>query len=289
MSESFEAEWLALREPFDAAARGVRLAEQLASALPARPRVLDLGSGTGSLFRWLAPIIGRAQVWTLADADEDLLASAFVACATWGAARGYAATWPGGAHNRALLLHTPHGAWRIEALRVDLADAPESLPLDRADAVVCSALLDLVSAAWLERMAASLRVPLLACLTVDGRDRFAPSHPLDRRVLAGFRRDQSRDKGFGHALGPRAPAALHRIFAEHGHAVLSATTDWRIPRDAVAMLREMVTTHAATAGRQSPAWRGAIDAWARTRLTQTAAGRLGIRIGHRDSLILPTR
>ena len=288
MNETFDADWLALREPFDAAARSVRLASQLASLLPARPRLLDLGAGTGSLFRWLAPIIGRAQVWTLADADEHLLESAFVACADWGAARGYAATWPGGAHNRALVLHTPHGAWRIEALRVDLADAPGSLPLDRADAVVCSALLDLVGAAWLERMAASLRVPLLACLTVDGRDRWAPSHPLDRLVLGGFRRDQSRDKGLGHALGRDAPGALHRICATRGHTVRSAPSDWRIPRDGHAMLGMLTTSHATVAARQRPAWRGDIEAWAQTRMAQVAAGRLAIRIGHRDSLILPT-
>ena len=61
MPEHFDASWLELREPFDAAARSVPLARQLAGLLPARPHLLDLGAGTGSLFRWLAPIIGSAQ------------------------------------------------------------------------------------------------------------------------------------------------------------------------------------------------------------------------------------
>ncbi len=60
MSDAFDAAWLALREPFDAAARSRALAEALIAHLPARPRLLDLGCGTGSLFRWLAPMHRRA-------------------------------------------------------------------------------------------------------------------------------------------------------------------------------------------------------------------------------------
>jgi SAM-dependent methyltransferase len=288
MTEVFEADWLAEREPFDAAACSLALAERFAAALPARPRVLDLGAGTGSLFRWLAPIIGRAQAWTLADADADLLEAAFIDCADWGAAHGYAATFPGGAHNRALLLHTPRGAWRVEALRVDLAHAPAALPLDRVDAVVCSALLDLVSRGWLERFCAALRVPLLACLTVDGRDSFFPRDPADRIVLGGFRRDQSRDKGLGPALGPHAPRVLHDLLAGRGFGVASEASDWRIPRDAAPMLRRLVQTHAAVAALRRPACRAAIDVWASTRMRQIETRRLAMRIGHRDSLAVPT-
>jgi hypothetical protein len=251
--------------------------------LPLRPRILDLGAGTGSLFRWLAPIIGRAQVWTLADADDALLDEAFLACAAWGEACGFAATWPGSAYNRALVLHTPHGAWRVEALRTDLARAPGALPLDRADAVVCSALLDLVSAAWLGRFVAALRVPLLACLSVDGRDRFAPAHPLDAVVRAGFRRDQARDKGFGPALGPHAPAALHAL-----GAATSAASDWQIPRTEAPMLHALVRSHATVAARWAPGRRDAIAVWEAARLRQAAARRLAISVGHRDLLLLPS-
>ena len=62
MSESFDATWLALREPADAFARDPALAERLVSLLPKRPHLLDLGAGTGSLFRWLAPMIGGVMV-----------------------------------------------------------------------------------------------------------------------------------------------------------------------------------------------------------------------------------
>lgn len=283
MSERFAADWLAQREPFDAAARDAGLAQRLADALPARPVLLDLGAGSGSLFRWLAPIIGRAQVWLLADADEDLLQRAYEDITRWAGKRGWAVTQG----QRALLVHAPGGAWRVEACRADLAAGLP--PLGEADAVVCSALLDLVSAAWLERLVAALRSPLLACLSVDGRDAFLPRHPLDAALRAGFRADQGRDKGFGRALGPRAPAALHAALATAGFSAASAPSDWRIPPAALRMLGELVSGHAAAAERASPARARAIGAWRKARMHQAVAGRLAIRIGHRDSLALPPR
>jgi hypothetical protein len=286
MTEAFDPEWLALREEFDAASRSVVLAQRLSGLLPARPRLLDLGAGTGSLFRWLAPIIGRAQAWTFVDTDRDLIAEAFEETADWATAQGWTVTFPGHAANRALLVHTPHGAWRVEALVSDLA-APEVLRLHGADAVVCSAFLDLVSGAWIDQFCDVLRIPLLACLSVDGRDTFLPRHPADAIVTAGFRRDQARDKGFGPALGPRAPAALRAALEVRGFTVATATSDWRIPRGSLAMLHEIVQSHARAAALRSPAYRSVIADWESARLSQSAAGRLVIRTGHRDCLAIP--
>ena len=72
-------DWLALREPADAAARDPELA-----ALAARPArrpgarwsIRDLGCGTGSLGRWLAPQLPGPQHWILHDRDTALLARA---------------------------------------------------------------------------------------------------------------------------------------------------------------------------------------------------------------------
>jgi hypothetical protein len=174
-------------------------------------------------------------------------------------------------------------------LQVDLADAPAGLPLAAVDAVLSSALLDLVSAAWLQRLVAALSTPLLATLDVDGREAFLPPHPADARVRVSFRRDQGRDKGFGRALGAHAPPLLHAALAARGFAVASAPSDWRIGAPALAMSRMLVEGHAEAAVRASPAaWR-AIDAWRRARMRQALQGRLAIRIGHRDSLGLPPR
>jgi SAM-dependent methyltransferase len=304
VSERFDADWLALREPFDHAARSLRLARRLAERLPARPRLMDLGAGTGSMFRFLAPIIGRGQNWTLVDADAALLDDAFGRTAAWARRQHFAATSDGDA----LSISTPRGLWRMRVLQGDVQcgggrsplplspsrkgrgsaltapTAPTALtaptastaPTAGVDAVVCSALLDLVSARYLERLFEQLSVPFLACLTVDGRDAWLPHHPSDARVRAAFRRDQQRGKGFGPALGTAAPAFALRSLAARGFVTASAPSDWRIPRMALRMQRALIEG------------RGMGDAtWQEARLRQAMRGRLAITIGHRDILAFP--
>jgi SAM-dependent methyltransferase len=298
MAESFDLDWLDLREPWDAVARSPALAERLLARLPARPRFLDLGAGSGSLLRWLAPRLGRAQAWTLVDSDQAMLEAAFDTIADRASQVGYHVTAP---NRRTLLVHAPGGAWRIDTLIADLAEAPDNLPLQNADAVVSSALCDLVSRDWVERMAMALRIPFYAALCVDGRERFAPPHPADARVAAGFRRDQARDKGFGGAaLGPRAPAVMAEAFAARGFAVETASSDWLVRargalphptlRDtAERFLEELVEGHAEAAGRQDRRGEARIEGWMAARLDHAAERRLSVRIGHRDLLALPPR
>ena len=68
-------DWLALREPADAAARVPALVDRLRPHLPDGPlTVRDLGCGTGSMGRWLAPLLaGPHQHWVLHDRDATLL------------------------------------------------------------------------------------------------------------------------------------------------------------------------------------------------------------------------
>jgi 16S rRNA G1207 methylase RsmC len=67
-------EWLDLREPVDAAARDSGLTEHLRRHLPPTDQVIhDLGSGTGAMGRWLAPLLPGPQRWVLHDRDRDLL------------------------------------------------------------------------------------------------------------------------------------------------------------------------------------------------------------------------
>ena len=296
MTEPFDLDWLDLREPFDALARNEALAERLLARLPARPRLMDLGAGTGSLFRWLAPRIGRAQAWTLVDADRDMAEAAFDTIADRAELVGLRVTFP---NRRCLLVHAPGGAWRVETLVADLADAPANLPLREADAVVNSALCDLVSRPWVERMAAALRVPFYAALCVDGRDRFSPPHPADAVVAQGFRRDQRRDKGFGGAaLGSAAPGVIAEVFAAKGFAVEAAASDWMArgraappglpPVGAAPVLSRVVSGHAAAAVAAGPFRDGRrVADWTQARGEAIALGRLSARIGHRDVLALP--
>jgi SAM-dependent methyltransferase len=288
VAENFDADWLALRERFDAAARDPGLAELLADVLPARPRILDLGAGTGSLLRWLGIVIGRAQAWTLVDADAALLDLAYLATEAAARAEGWGATWAG---KKALLIHSPDGAWRVEGMIADLRAAPQNLPLHAVDAVVNTALCDLVSEAWVERMAAACaarRLPFYAALNVTGRERFSPPRAGDAIVARGFARDQARDKGFGgKALGARAPGAIADAFEAHGYTVLRAPSDWVVPRHEPEMALKLTDGHAFAAMRQERRGGRQIARWMMDRVRDAREHRLSARVGHVDVLCLP--
>ena len=128
MAESFDGDWLDLREPYDAGARNAELAAMLAASLPARPRLLDLGAGTGSLLRWLGHFIGRAQSWTLVDSDAELLARAFDTIAERAEAVGWPATNPG---RSPLLVQPAHGSWLNEAYLAAPSARPANFTFER--------------------------------------------------------------------------------------------------------------------------------------------------------------
>ena len=92
------------------------------------------------------------------------------------------------------------------------------------DLVTTSALLDLVSAEWLERLVvetAARRLPVYAALSYDGKIALSPQDPFDSDIVAAVNRHQHGDKGFGPALGPEAAADCHRAVQAgrlHGHA-----------------------------------------------------------------------
>ena len=87
----FSADWLALREPADVAARSSELTRAIAEALGHERvlDVLDLAAGTGSNLRYLTDRLPAHQRWLLVDHDPVLLAEAPARIAAWGAARGY--------------------------------------------------------------------------------------------------------------------------------------------------------------------------------------------------------
>ena len=290
MVESFSGDWLSLREPFDARARNLGLAEALSAALPARPRLMDLGAGTGSLTRWLGHILGRGQSWTLVDADAELIYRAFATTVDRAEMVGWKTAWPDA---RTLVVKAPTGPWRIEGLLADLREAADQLPLEKVDAVVNTALCDLVSAEWVELLAAACaehKLPFYAALNVSGGTRFFPSHPDDVLVRRGFARDQARDKGFGgQALGEAAPQAIARAFERHGYTVRMAPSPWRIDRREVAMAHELAVGHAEAAARALPGARQRIGAWAEMRSRHAEQRRLSLVVPHLDVLALPER
>ncbi|MEY4985020.1 MAG: hypothetical protein RIR62_3286, partial [Pseudomonadota bacterium] len=71
----FSADWLALREPADHAARDARLLRAAAGVARHRAVVVDLGCGTGSTRRAFGDLLAGAT-WRMVDGDAALLARA---------------------------------------------------------------------------------------------------------------------------------------------------------------------------------------------------------------------
>jgi len=297
---AFDAAWLALREPADATARAADLASTLATVLAApkavgapRPRaarpleVVDLGAGTGSGLRWLAPRLPGPQRWTLVDHDETLLAEAPRALAQWAEARSAEAI-PGPGPDAALILRGAGLDLRVATLRRDLDADLERLSLGAADLIAGTALLDLVSAGWLERLAhAAAGTPILFALTVDGRLSFAPSDPFDDAVRRAFERHQRGDKGFGPALGSAAARQAPAILAGAGYRIATADTPWHLGRGESALVGDLIEGYAAAAAETGGLPPEDLRTWCARRQAAAAAGALSLTVGHVDLLALP--
>lgn len=267
MPEQFAEDWLHLRESADHAARPASLVSSLSAALPAhRPlRLLDLGAGSGSNLRYLAPRLDGAQHWLLVDHDPALLARA-------------AATLPAASEGRPLTVET-----RVEGL-----DHLVDHPLPDTDGVTASALLDLVSRDWLDRLAqrcAERWVPVLIALSVDGRFDFADPLPGDDWVRAIVTAHQRGPKDMGQALGPDAPQAAAECFEAAGYRVSLAASDWCLGQDQSALQRALVDGWYEAARAQAPDERAELEAWYTKRCERLPDTRL--RVGHQDLLALP--
>lgn len=284
---AFSASWLALREPFDHAARAEVLTQALrrfleSTASGGHLRVLDLACGSGSTLRYLAPRLGGRQHWTMVDRDPSLLG---VLARSGDAGAGSTGTGPG----------NPDVSF--DALQFDLAGDLSRLPLEGVGLVTASALLDLVSAAWLERLVALLAAPsaagvaarrrpaLLLALSYDGSMDWLPRLEDDDWVTALFNRHQSSDKGFGPALGATAAAATAAQLQAAGYRVMRASSPWRVGSGA--MQRELLTGVAAGAAAMSGDASARVLEWLKCRMALIDAGSARVEVGHEDLLALP--
>jgi hypothetical protein len=269
----FAPDWLDLREPADGAARSGALVDRLRTALGERPlEIHDLGSGTGSMARWLAPQLPGPQRWVLHDHDAALLAVAARRCAGLRDARGQ----PVAIETRATELGRLHS---VELAGADLAGA---------DLVTASALLDLLTAAELDGLAAACADtgrPALLTLSVAGHVELDPPDPRDREFAAAFDAHQRRTVAGRQLLGPDAPDVAAATFARHGLLVRSADSPWRLGPDRAELTARWLHGWVAAAAEQRPDLRGTAAGYLADRL------RVGIGLTalvlHRDLLVLP--
>lgn len=270
----FSPDWLALREPFDHAARNPQLLAAVGAHFSTKPSitVVDLGCGAGSNLRGAFSALPQRQHWTLVDYDEALLA----------AARERLTAWADEAREQGeeLVLLKDGKTLTVDVRKVDLDRDLEWVLGWQPDLVTAAALFDLVSKRWIERFVAALasqRLPLYTVLTYDGREKWLPPHPADARMLSAFKHHQQGDKGFGPAAGPQATEIMAEAFRKTGFAVSTGESAWLV-EDGAGAFANALTQGIADAVRET----GHLDAatiadWLSARLKSTSA-----MVGHHD-------
>jgi hypothetical protein len=263
-------EWLALREPADAAARALDLVERLRAEAPATGRWVnhDLGCGTGAMGRWLAPLLRGPQHWVAHDRDTDLLEVA-------------AGHPPGPAADGATVT--------VEAKHSDITRL-RPRDLTGATLITASALLDLMTeeeVAGLIALCAGTGCPMLLTLSVVGHVDLTPADPLDGRVGDAFDAHQRRVTERGRLLGPEAATRAVERCGQLGAEVLVRHSPWRLGRAEADLAAEWFTGWVGAACEQDLDLAAVAGPYARRRLTQAAAGELEVTVDHADLLVSP--
>ncbi|MFJ2646216.1 class I SAM-dependent methyltransferase [Streptomyces sp. NPDC087420] len=295
-------EWLELREGADAAARATESLEPLRRHLrhlakrpggtagrnsPAgqapdpgqAPRpghahqnhplvIRDLGCGTGSMGRWLAPRLDGPQHWILHDKDPALLDLA-VAHMPAQAADGSPVT-----------VATEQG---------DIAGLTAA-DLAGTSLVTASALLDLLTRDEVDALAAACTeagCAALFALSVAGLVEIAPPDPLDATIAASFDAHQRRTEHGRRLLGPDAVPATEEAFARHDATVFTYTAPWRLAAAESVLTAQWLRGWVGAAREQRPDLAPRAHAYLRRRLAECAARELRVVVHHHDLLALP--
>jgi hypothetical protein len=228
--------------------------------------VVDLGSGTGSNLRYLTPRIPGRQEWVLVDHDAGLLDR----------------------------VGEPDGDCTVSTMVLDLADVTSSdlaATIGDADLVTASALLDLVSSDWLNRVATlcqGAHCAALFALSYDGTIAWSGEpHPCDELVRSAVNTHQRGEKGLGSALGPDAAPTAEESFQRRGFLTFVARSPWRLGPDEAQLARALVDGWEGAAVEIRPDEETRIRAWADERREHLKSHEWGLTVGHLDLLALP--
>jgi len=292
----FSAAWLALREPVDHRSRNLTLQNQVVDFLHRRPPVVsgllhitDLGSGTGSNLRALAPHFGPMQNWTLVDYDTDLLRAARTTLLSW--ADGVLdSNAPNLIREVGSFLESlePLGLTKnmkmitVQFRCADLLADYRSILNEPADLITAAAFFDLVAEPWLADFCAALSKPLYTVLTYDGKETWSPPNALDADVLRAFHAHQSTDKGFGAALGPSGAERLQSLLQGMGFTTACAPSPWRMDYHDCALMDQLAMGTAGAAREMGVLENSGIDQWEQARRQASYC-----EIGHIDLFAYP--
>ena len=275
---SFDSDWLTLREPADHRGRNRWLTAEVLSWAEqecntpdpengqAPPLlVADLGAGTGSNARYLVPALTVPQRWVLLDQDKHLLSLAA---------------------DRLVYLDVP---LETRACQLTSRTLDSHIP-DDTRLITASALIDLMSAEWLEALAGAVtarHAGLLIVLTYDGRFGLTPAEDDDPWILASVNAHQHREKGEGAAMGPDATAYLQTRLQTYGYRVSVAPSPWQLTPEQSALQVALLQGWQQAVQAQCPGEQERVRRWFDKRLAQARSHQLSIRVDHQDLFARP--
>ena len=262
-------EWLALREPEDAATRSRDLALAAAALLPEGPIVVhDLGSGTGSMMRWLAPLLSGPQTWVLHDWNAELIERAV-----------------DGEHP----LDRDGAAISVRPQAGNLADLRQA-DLVGASLVTASALLDVLTSREIHAIVdacVDADCPALLALSVTGDVRVSLREEIDTAFEDAFNAHQLRESDNRQQLGRHGAPIAKGLFTRAGWQVRQSTTVWRLDQRRPQLLSEWFDGWVEAAVEQNPALRLEANRYRKLRTSQIDRGELAANISHVDLLAWP--
>lgn len=245
---SFSTDWLSLREGPDHRSRNPVLQKQVLryleeiSDLKSDPiHIVDLGSGTGSNLRALAPLIHNNQKWTLIDYDPLLLQAAREKIGIWAdsiTSEVQNKDFDNDATRPVILVKNNYEI-TVQFLQKDLAIDLQSELLESADLVTAAAFFDLVALNWLEQFCKALKTSLYTVLTYNGKETWLPPDPGDTEILKAFHHHQGTDKGFGNALGPLALKTMKQLLENRGFHVETGSSPWLLNTNDASLIKEL--------------------------------------------------
>lgn len=238
---TFSADWLSLRESVDHRSRNSLLQEkvidylhQIADAKDRVIQIVDLGSGTGSNLRALAPLIHRNQQWMLIDYDPLLLNSARIKLCAW-ADNTISDVKKNDSDEftqvKPITLIKNQYQITVHFFQNDLAKNLPAALSRPADLITAAAFFDLVAFDWLDQFCKLLQSPLYTVLTYNGEEKWFPVDPRDTEILKAFHSHQARDKGFGPAAGSQALSLLRQLLAQRGFQIQTGASPWMLGPD----------------------------------------------------------
>ena len=275
----FSSEWLLLREAADHKDRNTQLQSQVAHWAQEKfsgrtMRLMDLGCGTGSNLRALAPLMPQQQHWTLVDYDAKLLLTA----------RQRLMAWADSFTERgdALLIQKQGKSLEVIFAQKNLMTELSQLMETPPDLMTAAAFFDLVSVAWLGQFCQLLRCPLYAVLTYNGQEVWTPSSAHDALFLDAFHQHQRSDKGFGVAAGPAATDALVDALEKQGFLCEKGASPWRLTLEDHALMQALASGAAGAVKETAQLTPTQLEVWTQTRKMATHC-----QIGHWDVFALP--